>query len=121
MIFALTACNDEATKTETKSPPSAKSADSGELLTVDDVTNAFTDAGIVLENGHIPSFQELGATNALLFEQNGTEIVIYEYATVDEAIAAQERYPMAAIYTRNNNMLLNSEDENLVNIFLGVK
>ncbi len=119
MLIPLTACNEE--ETAGGKVPTGDSTESGEVLTVEAVTNGLKEAGLVLENGFIPNFEELGAIDAAKYELSGAELVIYEYASAEDAIAAQEHYPMAAIYARNSNMLLNSEEENAIKVFLEIK
>ena len=88
--------------------------------TLETFTNAFTDAGVVMEGEGDLLYQMVGAQNGTLF-YNGSKVVkIYEYEDEKALQEAVKEYTMMADWPQNGKFILETSDEQAIEIFMAV-
>jgi hypothetical protein len=85
--------------------------------TLETFKNAYTEAGIVLENEDVPFFGMIGAKDGIIFYMNGQKVAIYEFET-EKSMKDSE---LIANWPTNGRFALESSDEEAITIFNGVE
>ena len=102
LIFTLTACggNDEVVRP-----------------TLEDAINAFVAAGIEVDPDEKPFYQELRASDAVMFEIGVHVVRIYEYVDIDTLNQAIVDFEFMQDYPVNGLLVLETTSQQAIEIF----
>lgn len=104
LFFSLTACSEKK-----------------DDITLETFKTAFKDAGVTLEKEGTPYFQLIKAKNGLIFYNETNVVKIYEYKDKATLKKAVKEYDMMSDWPQNGRFVLESHDEQAIEIFMRVK
>jgi serine/threonine protein kinase len=96
------------------------SSEPGDERTLETFRNAYTEAGIVLENENIPLFKLIGAKNGIIFYIDGQKVAIYEYVSEKAAERAKKRIALFGDWPTNGKFALETSNEKATAVFNSV-
>lgn len=89
-------------------------------LTIDDFISVFSENGIPVDEDNKPFYNLIGASDGITFEHEN-KVVIYVYDSVKSLNKAKEDYAFTKAWPSNGRFLLETENQDVIDIFNSVK